>query len=387
MALTLSLLCSLHLWPSSSRTAPVVDMRHWRTGDDFVRTLVADQVASAAREFGFFHVINHGIPTEEADSADQAMHDFFALPSAAKEEILADKKRALKTARGYAGLRDEQLDMSHSGRPDLKEVLDLGLPLGDSTQTYLGPNPWPKAMPQMQNQTEPYLRSSLSVGRELLEVVARSIGLPEKGFEEVFDEPLVVQRLMRYPPRQQLSTVEFVNATQDEPRELGCGAHYDFGGLTLLRQTDAPGLQIQPPMQGCFDSECVAVDGGSYGTVHGTFYSDIRNSHASEWMDVDVNPHSVVVTFGEALQRLTNGKVQATRHRVVHDGSTARHSMAVFVDPNPYREVTPMSELVETQPKYAPRIAGHKTVLLAATAALRHQGGKSLPSYLGFGNF
>merc|ERR1712228_816623 len=198
-------------------------------------------------------------------------------------------------------------DMSYSGRPDLKEVLDLGLPLGDSTLTYLGSNPWPQSMPHMQNATEPYLRSSLSVGRELLAVIARSIGLPENAFDDVFDEPLVVQRLMRYPPRPQLSDEESLNATQDGPRELGCGAHYDFGGITLLRQLDAPGLQIQRPMQRCFDTDCVGVDRVPYGTMHGTFYSDIRNNHSSEWMDVDANHPSLVVTFGEALQRLTNG--------------------------------------------------------------------------------
>merc|ERR1712087_108789 len=112
-----------------------------------------------------------------------------------------------------------------------------------------------------------------------------------------------------------------------------------------------------------------------YSTVQGTFYADLYNNHADKWVPVEFNPDLLVVTFGEAMQRLTNGRVQATRHRVVHNGGTARHSMAIFVDPNPHREVSPLPALIEESPMYQPRIAGHKTVLLAA----------AVRGYLGFG--
>lgn len=364
---------------------PVIDMRHWRTGDDTLRMMTANQVKEAANQFGFFYVKNHGIPSEVMNEADSGMREFFALPNEEKQKMLADKTKAVKTARGYVGLHGEQLDVTHTGKPDLKEVLDLGLPLGDSTETYLGPNPWPQAMPHLQNATEPYLRYSLDVGRELLQALALSVGLPADGFGEIFEEPLVVQRLMCYPSKHSDVNVQAENTTDDEPGALGCGAHYDFGGLTLLRQTDAPGLQVQPPMQSCYDADCLKVDGGSYGTTRGTFYSDLQNSHAKEWMNVDAGVDSLIVTFGEALQRITNGKVQATRHRVVHDGNTARHSMAVFVDPNPHHEVAPIPELVDSEPMYTPRIAGHKTVLLAATVAFQQRNNKGVGSYLGFG--
>lgn len=331
--------------------------------------LVAQQISRAAQDFGFFYVRDHGISADTVTRADDAMRAFFALPAKAKQDIAADKSRALKTSRGYAGVRDEQLDTSHVGRPDLKEVLDLGLALGDSTQTYLGSNPWPIAMPQLQNATEPYLKATLKLGMELLSAVARSVGLPDDGFAEVFDEPLVVQRLMHYPARHNISS--------DDSGEIGCGAHYDFGGLTLLRQTDAPGLQVQPPAR-----RGVTIDGAPYSTMQGTFFSDLHNTHKDEWVAVEGEPDLIVVTFGEAMQRLTNGIVQATRHRVVHDDTTARHSMAVFVDPNPHKEVGPLPELAGQQPKYSNRVAGHKTVLLAAAAALQQY---NKGQYLGFG--
>jgi len=294
-----------------------------------------------------------------------------------KQQIAADKSRALKTGRGYAGLRDEQLDVTHDGKPDLKEVLDLGLALGDSTETYLGPNPWPTAMPQLQNATEPYLKAALSLGNELLSVVARSVGLLNNGFAEMFDEPLVVQRLMRYPAR--------TNISAEDSGELGCGAHYDFGGLTLLRQTDAPGLQVQRPTGSSTDTSHVNIDSATYSTTQGTFFSDLHNTHSVDWTPAAARSNLLVVTFGEAMQRLTNGKVQATRHRVVHNGASARHSMAVFLDPNPYREVSPLPELIGAAPKYSARMAGHKTVLLAAAVAMKQGSRIGDGKYLGFG--
>merc|ERR1712070_315704 len=98
-----------------------------------------------------------------------------------------------------------------------------------------------------------------------------------------------------------------------------------------------PGLQVQPPAP--HPESRVTIDGAPYSTMQGTFYSDLQNTHKDEWVSVESPPDLMVVTFGEAMQRLTNGAVQATRHRVIHDGSTARHSMAVFVDPNPFQAV------------------------------------------------
>jgi len=221
------------------------------------------------------------------------------------------------------------------------------------------------------------LKAALQVGNDLLSVVALGVGLPEDGLNKIFDEPLVVQRLMCYPARGDIS-----DATPDD---IGCGAHYDFGGLTLLRQVDAPGLQVQRPLQKpTRDCRHVRINGAAYRTRQGTFFTDMHNVHVDEWTDVDMHPDRpdrLVVTFGEALQRLTNGKVQATRHRVIHSGKSKRHSMAVFVDPNPFREVAPLSELAGTRPLYSSRMAGHKTVDVPAMNKVSPDANR----YLGFG--
>merc|ERR1719330_1629294 len=163
---------------------------------------------------------------------------------------------------------------------------------------------------------------------------------------------------MRYPAKNNISAAD--------SGELGCGAHYDFGGLTLLRQTDVPGLQVQRPAGRSTDNSHVNINSATYSTAQGTFFSDLHNAHSVGWTPVDARSNLLVVTFGEAMQRITNGRVQATRHRVVHNGASARHSMAVFIDPNPYKDVAPLPELTGAGPRYSARVAGHKTILLAA---------------------
>ena len=46
--------------------------------------------------------------------------------SRVKRQVQADRNMFMKTTRGWTDIRQEQLDTSHLGRPDLKEVLDVG---------------------------------------------------------------------------------------------------------------------------------------------------------------------------------------------------------------------------------------------------------------------
>ena len=45
-----------------------------------------------------------------------------------KRQLKADPSyfNVMKTTRGYTGVRMEQLDNSEKGKPDLKEILDIG---------------------------------------------------------------------------------------------------------------------------------------------------------------------------------------------------------------------------------------------------------------------
>lgn len=63
----------------------------------------------------------------------------------------------------------------------------------------------------------------------------------------------------------------------------GCGAHSDYGVLTLLATDGTPGLQIQSQ---------------------------------NGWVDVTSLPGTIVVNLGDMLERWTNGMFKSTVHRV-----------------------------------------------------------------------
>uniref|UniRef100_M1BIZ5 Oxidoreductase n=1 Tax=Solanum tuberosum TaxID=4113 RepID=M1BIZ5_SOLTU len=59
---------------------PIIDASNW---DD---PKVADQICEAAQNWGFFQVINHGVPIEALDDIKETSHRFFSLPTKEKKK-------------------------------------------------------------------------------------------------------------------------------------------------------------------------------------------------------------------------------------------------------------------------------------------------------------
>lgn len=130
-----------------------------------------------------------------------------------------------------------------------------------------------------------YLKHGCDLAHHILRAVALGLGLDEHAFDEHFNKPLAVQRLIRYPPQ------------GDEQTSMGAGSHVDYGAITLLHQS-APGLEIQ-------------VDG--------------------QWRIVDAPPDALIVNTGFMLEKLTGGVLVATQHRVINRNPADRYSTALFL--------------------------------------------------------
>lgn len=61
------------------RNIPVVDMAKLQ-GDTAAAAAVRDQMAEACKEWGFFHVINHGINSEMMECVKDTWQEFFYQP-------------------------------------------------------------------------------------------------------------------------------------------------------------------------------------------------------------------------------------------------------------------------------------------------------------------
>ncbi|XAR60220.1 hypothetical protein NMG60_11033494 [Bertholletia excelsa] len=61
----------------ADESVPIIDLSNWESDDPNL----AESIREAAREWGFFQIVNHGIPTEVLENATMAGHRFFSLPA------------------------------------------------------------------------------------------------------------------------------------------------------------------------------------------------------------------------------------------------------------------------------------------------------------------
>jgi isopenicillin N synthase-like dioxygenase len=269
---------------------------------------LAQRIDEALCSAGFFALTGHGVPAAVTQAAFDAAHRFFALPQAQKERWHID---GWPLKRGFDPIGWQALDPSQP--PDLKESFYLGM-------DYVGPNQWPDEalVPGLRAACEAYADALQQLARRLMGLFERALALPAGHFDAFMRQPTCTTRLLHYPP--QTATLA--------PGQIGCGAHTDWGALTLLAQDDAGGLQVQ--VQG-------------------------------RWLDVPPLAGAFVVNVGDMMQRWTNDRWASTLHRVVnrHAGGE-RWSMAYFFDLDDQAWIEPLPSCVSAirPARYAPIRAG-----------------------------
>ena len=284
-------------------------------GDQADRAAFGRGVRAACLETGFFYIRNHGIdPALITETLAQA-RAFFALPLYRKLDV--DKTLSFCN-RGYEKLRDQTLEAGTP--PDLKEGYYIGtdLPLDHPSvmarRFNHGPNVWPEGIPAFRPAMERYMAALQALSVRLMRGLALSLGLAEGHFDHFCLEPMQILRLLHYPPQ----------PPNPLPDEKGCGAHTDWGCLTLLWQDDAGGLQVQ--------------------TVDGV------------WIDAPPIAGTFVINIGDMVARWTNDLYRSNLHRVVNLSGRDRYSIPYFYEGNCDHivECLPNCLPAGQMPRYAP---------------------------------
>ena len=202
------------------------------------------------------------------------------------------------TSRGYTPRAEETLDPEHQTCGDTKEGYYIGnKEQGEVEDTAsIGCNLWPdeQAFPSLGGWRETmlaYFRAVHTLGMRLLRPLALSLGLPADFFLLKFSDPMEALRLLHYSAQK----------SDTSSGVLGCGAHSDYGMLTLLLTDDVPGLEIL----------C-----------------------GEEWILVPPRPNCFIVNLGDMLARWTNDVYRSTVHRVVNRCGSERYSIPFFFEPN-----------------------------------------------------
>jgi isopenicillin N synthase-like dioxygenase len=279
----------------------VVDITPLITGVGSPRT-VADQIAKACRDCGFFYIVGHGVDEELQRRLEDVSRRFFAQDLAAKMEIRME--RGGSAWRGYFPVGGELT----SGRPDVKEGIYFGAELSEDHPAVRngtplhGRNLFPSNMPEFRDTVLAYLTAMSALGHTVMAGVALSLGLDASYFADRYTrDPLILFRIFNYPPDV---------APSDSIPRWGVGEHTDYGLLTILKQDDAGGLQVKSNAQ---------------------------------WVPAPPIPGSFLCNIGDMLDRMTAGRYRSTPHRVQNVTRRHRLSFPFFFDPNFGAEIQPIT--------------------------------------------
>ncbi|MBA0606025.1 hypothetical protein Godav_018544 [Gossypium davidsonii] len=281
---------------------PVIDMSVSGTGG--IEKL-ASEIGNACRKWGFFQVINHGVPLELRQRVEKVAKAFFDLP-------IEEKGKAKRDDLNFTGYHDEEHTKNVR---DWKEVFDMLIedptflpaspdPDDEEIRTYS--NKWPENPPEFRETCQEYCREVEKLAFKLLELISLSLGLPANRLSDFFKHQTGMLRLNYYPP------------CPSPALALGVGRHRDGGALTVLAQDDVGGLQI-------------------------------RRQSDGEWIPIKPIPNAYIINIADALQVWSNDLYVSAEHRVVVNSEKERFSIPLFFFPSHYVKVKPLEELVNEQ--------------------------------------
>ncbi|XP_062077477.1 probable 2-oxoglutarate-dependent dioxygenase At3g50210 [Humulus lupulus] len=271
-----------------------------KMGEDAGVMEVVKQLDRACTEAGFFYVKGHGIPDSLLQEVKEKSHKFFELPYEEKSKI------KLTAAAGYRGYQ-KVLENITKGVPDMQEAIDCYRELkpgayGEVGKILEGQNQWPLNPPNYKEMMEKYINLCTDLSRNIMRGIALALGGSPYEFEgDRAGDAFWVVRILGYPRK----------PSENGVNDIGCGAHTDYGLLTLLNQED------------------------------GINALEVKNL-SGKWISAPPVPGAFVCNIGDMLKIYSNGLYESTLHRVINNSDRYRVSVAYFYETNFHTAVEPL---------------------------------------------
>jgi isopenicillin N synthase-like dioxygenase len=259
-------------------------------------------IARACREWGFFQVVNHGVPEHLPRKVLQMAAGFFAQPQSVKDRIL-------RTRENPWGYYNNELTKNQRDR---KEVFDY---TSDGVDPIYGAeNRWPDIGDAFQALMREYLGACETLSLTLLEAFCVGLELPPHFMRADFAGTHTgFIRLNYYPVRDPLAGA---TVPHQEKADLGVHHHTDAGALTVLLQDSVGGLQV------------------------------FRDGY---WHNIPPVEGAFVINTGDMMQVWSNDVYQAAIHRVLAMQDQDRYSVPFFFNPAAATIVSPLPTTVTAQ--------------------------------------
>lgn len=273
---------------------PSLDLADFTGGSAEKRSKFVSDLGQAYHHIGFVAIRNHFLSDDLSSQLYHVVKRFFSLEDATKKKY---EIPSLAGQRGYVSKGKEHAKGRNVG--DLKEFYHIGQEVtdGDEIKYEYPDNIWPDEIPDFKTiGLEVYSKLDQS-GVEMLKAIALYLQLDENYFEEKVKNWNSILRPIHYFP--------IDNPEQTPADAVRAAEHGDINLITLLMGASADGLQV------------LRRDGN--------------------WIPITALPDQLVVNVGDMLERLTNGKLKSTIHRVVNPPvekmNTSRYSIPFFMHP------------------------------------------------------
>ncbi|KAL3825265.1 hypothetical protein ACJIZ3_021294 [Penstemon smallii] len=232
-------------------------------------------IALACKEWGFFHITNHGISEDLYRKLHSLSTKIFNLPSEVKHK--AGPSSSVKTytphfiaSPFFESIRVSGPDFFASARSSSEVLLNQE----DS---------------EFSETLKEYGSKMTHLSKTILKILIKCLGTDsEMKFLPEFENCHGYLRINNYSPP------KCINEQEIE----GLGMHTDMSCLTILYQDNIGGLQVK--------------------------------SKEGKWMDITPRENTLVVNIGDLMQAWSNGKLRSSEHRVVLRHDVERISFAFF---------------------------------------------------------
>ncbi|KAD3068894.1 hypothetical protein R6Q59_017108 [Mikania micrantha] len=245
-------------------------------------------IVKACQEYGFFKVINHGVPLWLVSGLEDETMGFFNMSQSEK------RKYSPPNPSGYGS-----------------KTIGPNGDVGWIEYLLFASNDFSTNSKTFSLLAKKYVEAVRKLGCEILELVAEGLKIQPKSVlsRMLRDEKAdTVFRLNHYPP-----CPDPPNPNPDN--RVGFGEHTDPHLISIARSNTTPGLQICLP--------------------NGTWAS-VPPDHTSFFINVD-----------DLLQVMTNGRFKSVKHRVVTNKMKSRVSMIYFGGPPLTEKISPLGSLME----------------------------------------
>uniref|UniRef100_A0A5B6Z0K6 Fe2OG dioxygenase domain-containing protein n=1 Tax=Davidia involucrata TaxID=16924 RepID=A0A5B6Z0K6_DAVIN len=235
-----------------------------------LRSEIINKVGDASEKWGFFQLVNHGIPLGVMDEMIDGVRKFNEQDTEVKKHFYS---------------RDFTKRFVYMSNFDLYQA--PAACWRDTINCVMAPHPpHPQELPLLcRDIMIEYSKYAMKLGLVLFELLSEALGLDPNHLKDMDCAEGLLLRGHYYP------------ACPEPELTFGTSNHADSGFLTILLQDQIGGLQVL---------------------------------HENQWVDVPPAPGALIINIADLIQLITNDKFKSVNHRVLAKKTGPRISVACF---------------------------------------------------------